>query len=94
MPQELVDKIKRAKNFSEGYSLTEVLAAAELDMQWHSLSADAPLQNPDEFEKQALTGKHLDGGAAALSFIVFQPHMGERLLSRLLRLLVDRDARR
>ena len=63
MPQELVDKIKRAKNFSEGYSLTEVLAAAELDMQWHSLSADAPLQNPDEFEKQALTGKHLDVAA-------------------------------
>jgi peptidyl-dipeptidase Dcp len=63
MPQELIDKIKRAKNFSEGYSLTEVLAAAELDMQWHSLSADAPLQNPDEFEKQALVRKHLDVAA-------------------------------
>jgi peptidyl-dipeptidase Dcp len=60
MPQELVDKIKRAKNFSEGYSLTELLAAAELDMQWHTLSADAPLQNPDEFERQALTRTHLD----------------------------------
>jgi peptidyl-dipeptidase Dcp len=60
MPQELIDKIKRAKNFSEGYSLTEVLAAAQLDMQWHSLSADTPLQNPDDFEKQALARKHLD----------------------------------
>jgi peptidyl-dipeptidase Dcp len=60
MPQELVDKIKRAKNFAEGYSLTELLAAAELDMQWHALSADAPLQNPDEFEQQALTKAHLD----------------------------------
>jgi peptidyl-dipeptidase Dcp len=60
MPQELVDKIKRAKNFAEGYSLTELLAAAELDMQWHALSADAPLQNPDEFEQQALAKAHLD----------------------------------
>jgi peptidyl-dipeptidase Dcp len=60
MPQELVDKIKRAKNFSEGYSLTELLAAAELDMQWHVLSADAPLQDADSFEKQALATTHLD----------------------------------
>jgi peptidyl-dipeptidase Dcp len=60
MPQELVEKIKRAENFGEGYSLTEVLAAAELDMQWHTLPASAPLQNPDEFEKQALARVHLD----------------------------------
>jgi peptidyl-dipeptidase Dcp len=59
MPAALVEKIKRAKNFAEGYGLTEVLAAAELDMQWHVLSADAPLQNPDEFEKQALLKTHL-----------------------------------
>jgi peptidyl-dipeptidase Dcp len=60
MPQELVEKIKRAKNFAEGYNLTELLAAAELDMQWHALTADAPLQNPDAFEKQALAKTHLD----------------------------------
>jgi peptidyl-dipeptidase Dcp len=60
MPDELVEKIKKAKNFSEGYDLTEVLAAAELDMQWHTLSADAPLQNADEFEKQALAKTHLN----------------------------------
>ena len=60
MPVELVAKIKKAENFNEGYKLTELLAAAELDMQWHALSADAPLQNPDIFEKQALTKTHLD----------------------------------
>ena len=60
MPQDLVDKIKRAENFDEGYALTELLAAAELDMQWHTLPASAPLQNPDEFEKQALARVHLD----------------------------------
>jgi peptidyl-dipeptidase Dcp len=60
MPGALVEKIKKAKNFAEGYALTELLAAAELDMQWHLLQADLPLQDPDEFEKQALARTHLD----------------------------------
>jgi peptidyl-dipeptidase Dcp len=60
MPAALVAKIKRAKNFGEGYSLTETLAAAELDMQWHTLAAGAPLQKPDDFEKQALARVHID----------------------------------
>ena len=59
MPQALVEKIKKAKNFDEGYALTELLAAAELDMQWHVLPASAPLQDPDEFEKRALAKTHL-----------------------------------
>ena len=60
MPAALVEKIKKSKNFSAGYDLTEVLAAAELDMQWHALPAGAPLQNPDQFEKEALARTHLD----------------------------------
>ena len=60
MPDALVAKIKKAKNFAEGYGLTELLAAAELDMQWHVLTADAPLQDPDAFEKQALSKTHLN----------------------------------
>jgi peptidyl-dipeptidase Dcp len=60
MPDALVDKIKKAENFNEGYALTELLAAAELDMQWHVLAADAPLQDADEFEQRALAKTHLD----------------------------------
>ena len=60
MPDALAEKMKKAKNFNEGYALTEALAAAELDMQWHVLAATAPLQDPDEFEKQALARTHLD----------------------------------
>jgi peptidyl-dipeptidase Dcp len=60
IPEALVAKIKKAKNFAEGYALTETLAAAELDMQWHVLTADAPLQDPDAFEKQALAKVHMD----------------------------------
>ncbi len=60
MPPELVEKIKRARNFNEGYALTELLAAAELDMQWHTLPASAPLEDPDAFERRALAKLHLD----------------------------------
>jgi peptidyl-dipeptidase Dcp len=54
MPEELVARLRKSDTFNKGYDMTELLAAAELDMQWHSLPAGAPLQNSDEFEKQAL----------------------------------------
>ena len=60
MPQALVDKIKKAATFNEGYMLTELLAAADLDMQWHAISADKPLQDVDKFETEALHNTHLD----------------------------------
>ncbi|MGC9987298.1 MAG: peptidyl-dipeptidase Dcp [Terriglobales bacterium] len=60
MPAELAAKIRKAETFNKGYDMTELLAAAELDMQWHFLPASAPLQNPDEFEKQALDKTHLN----------------------------------
>lgn len=55
MPQLLVDKIKKAAGFNQGYALTEVLAAAALDMQWHQLPVTAPLQDANKFETEALT---------------------------------------
>jgi peptidyl-dipeptidase Dcp len=59
MPAELAAKIKKAEDFNQGYALTELVAAAELDMQWHSLPSGASLQKPDEFEKAALEKKGL-----------------------------------
>ena len=54
MPKALMDKILRARNFNAGYKVGEELAAAELDMQWHTLPSSAPLQNADTFERAAL----------------------------------------
>ena len=54
MPADLEAKIIKAHGFNQGYSLTELLAASMLDMEWHTLPAGAPLQNVDDFEKQAL----------------------------------------
>jgi len=54
MPQALVDKIKKAGTFNSGYGTTEYLSAALLDLAWHTLPADAPLQDVDAFETEAL----------------------------------------
>jgi len=59
MPPDLVAKIKKAESFNQGYKLTELVAAAELDMQWHTLPPGPALQQPDVFEKQALEKTHL-----------------------------------
>ncbi len=60
MPAPLVDKIKRASKFSSGYLLGELIAAARLDMSWHSLPADAQVADVDAFETQALAQTGLD----------------------------------
>ncbi|QCR36123.1 peptidyl-dipeptidase Dcp [Nissabacter sp. SGAir0207] len=60
MPQELRDKIERATTFNKGYEMTELLAAALLDMHWHALAAGGPLQDADAFEAAALKQDGLD----------------------------------
>jgi peptidyl-dipeptidase Dcp len=59
MPAELAAKIMKAQTFNQGYDFTEILAASELDMQWHTLPVSAPLENPDVFEKEALKKTNL-----------------------------------
>jgi peptidyl-dipeptidase Dcp len=62
MPQVLVDKIKKAGNFNKGFDMTELVSAALLDMNWHTLSAAAPLQEVDAFEAAALKKDKVDLG--------------------------------
>ncbi|HEY6049163.1 MAG TPA: M3 family metallopeptidase [Sphingomicrobium sp.] len=54
IPPDLVDKIKRSRVFNQGYDNGEVLEAARLDLDWHSLPATAPRQDVDKFEADAL----------------------------------------
>jgi peptidyl-dipeptidase Dcp len=54
MPDALVAKIRKARTFNQGFATTEYLAAALLDMGWHSLSPDAPQQDVDAFEAATL----------------------------------------
>ncbi|WP_049623724.1 peptidyl-dipeptidase Dcp [Frateuria defendens] len=60
MPPALVEKMKKAGLFNKGYDMTELVAAAMLDMNWHMLGADAPRQNADAFEQAALKQDGVD----------------------------------
>ncbi|HBB98846.1 MAG TPA: dipeptidyl carboxypeptidase II [Blastocatellia bacterium] len=60
MPPALVDKIKRSRTFNQGYAITEYVSAALLDMAWHSLPADAPLQDVNAFEAASLKRFQVD----------------------------------
>jgi peptidyl-dipeptidase Dcp len=54
MPKELADKIEKARKWNQGYTLTEYLSAALLDMAWHTLPDGSAPQDVDSFETQAL----------------------------------------
>jgi peptidyl-dipeptidase Dcp len=60
IPQTLVDKIKKSSSFNEGYEYGELLAAASLDMQWHTITDTNQIKDVDAFEKQALINTGLD----------------------------------
>jgi peptidyl-dipeptidase Dcp len=60
IPDALVAKIKAARTYGKGYATTELLAASLLDLDWHSLPADAPKQVPDVFEAASLKKNHID----------------------------------
>jgi len=53
IPQELIDKIKNAGHFNQGFISVEYLAASFLDMDWHTLT-DAAEQDVWEFENASL----------------------------------------
>ncbi|MGX9235715.1 peptidyl-dipeptidase Dcp [Pantoea ananatis] len=60
MPAALHEKIIKAGKFNKGYEMTELLAAALLDLHWHSLEGKTPVQSVDAFEQQALRSDGID----------------------------------
>jgi len=57
IPQSLVDKIKKASTFNQGYMTTELVSAVSVDMDWHSVTSETQLLPVLDFEKQSLA-KH------------------------------------
>jgi peptidyl-dipeptidase Dcp len=60
LPADMLDKLLRSRSFNMGFDTLEYMSAALLDLEWHSLSADAPLQNVAQFEAQALAKHGVD----------------------------------
>lgn len=59
MPKALVDKIKAAANFNQGFQTTEYLASALVDMRFHT--ADPSNIDPDKFERETLSQLGMPG---------------------------------
>jgi peptidyl-dipeptidase Dcp len=53
IPQSLIDRLKAARNFNQGFATVEYLASAIVDINLHVLKAPDDL-DVDKFEKQAL----------------------------------------
>ena len=53
IPVALVEKIKKAEQFDQGFVTVEYLAACILDMDWHTLPA-GPEKDPAVFERAAM----------------------------------------
>jgi peptidyl-dipeptidase Dcp len=62
LPQEWIDNLNAASTFNEGHATTSYLAAAILDLAWHSLTVEeaAKVSDVEAFETQAIKDYGLD----------------------------------
>ena len=62
LPQEWIDNLDAASTFNEGHATTSYLAAAILDLAWHSLTTEeaAKVTDVEAFEAQAIKDYGLD----------------------------------
>ena len=62
LPQEWIDNLDAASTFNEGHATTSYLAAAILDLAWHSLDSEeaAKVTDVEAFEAQAIKDYGLD----------------------------------
>ncbi len=56
IPEELVERMRVAANFNQGFATTEYIAASLLDLRWHMLSSEeaAAITDARAFEKDVL----------------------------------------
>ena len=54
IPQDLLDKMLKASSFNQGFDTLEYVAAALVDLEWHTLPADAQVDDVVAFEQAAL----------------------------------------
>jgi len=53
MPQELIGKIQASSHFNQGFIVTEFMSAALLDMAYHTIRSEEPI-DAEKFEKEFL----------------------------------------
>ena len=58
IPSELIEKMRNASTFNQGFKTTEFIAASLLDLAWHNLTPEeaAKITDARAFEKEVLEG--------------------------------------
>ena len=54
LPQSWIDKLEESSTFNEGHATTSYMAAAILDLAWHSLSSEEVVGDVEKFEAEAI----------------------------------------
>ena len=54
LPQSWIDKLEESSTFNEGHATTSYMAAAILDLAWHSLSSNEVVSDVEKFEAEAI----------------------------------------
>ncbi len=60
IPKDLLDKVIRASKFNQGFDTMEYLAAALLDLEWHTLTSAEIPADAEKFEAAALQKYGID----------------------------------
>jgi peptidyl-dipeptidase Dcp len=60
LPQSWVDKLNESSTFNEGHATTSYMAAAILDLAWHSIEDISEIDSVPEFEARAIANYGLD----------------------------------
>jgi peptidyl-dipeptidase Dcp len=63
IPKELLDKVIRASKFNQGFDTLEYLAAALLDLEWHTLTSEEIPEDAEQFEAKVLKNNGIDYAA-------------------------------
>lgn len=54
IPDDLIERLEAAARFNQGFATVEYMAAAFLDLAWHTLGPDARVDDVRAFEEEAL----------------------------------------
>ncbi len=60
IPAELLAKIMKSRSFNQGFDTLEYMAAALVDMEWHSIPAGTKIADVEKFEADALKKHGVD----------------------------------
>jgi len=60
IPAELLAKIMKSRSFNQGFDTLEYMAAALVDMEWHSIPAGTKIDDVEKFEADALKKHGVD----------------------------------